>query len=480
MSQSQPNILLIFSDQHRHDALGCAGNTTVQTPNIDKLAAQGTRFTNVWCQSPFCQPSRTSFITGLYPHQTGFRDLGSLNNPPTLMKKLQSVGYETATVGKLHYSEIATLKKMAQSESINTADFNAHFKTFGWDYVLQEFDKYIHLDPNITTPYLSFLNEQGLSEQYRELIKNHHRGTPNHWRSRESTIPQEHDLTTYLTNNAIQWLNTRQTNKPFFLKLAYVQPHPPLIDDSIWANYYKDKDIEEPNFARIKSSVPIWNDYIQKLEKHGQINSMPKKNILEGIRHYMGMISLVDQQVGRVIKQLESRNLLDNTIIIYTSDHGEMMGERRLWGKMNFYKSSVNIPLIIRLPKPNQQSTSSGLVELLDLRETILDFARCKNSNGAGESLKSHLTEGKEHAKKYCFSQYFDFAAIRTDQYRYTMHIPSGTPCEFFDLKNDPKETHNQIKNKKFNKLQKNLKNDLFKPHLQLFPLSSHLIPNPK
>ena len=420
-TQKQKNILLIFSDQHRYDAMGCAGNPDIHTPNLDWLAENGTLYENVWCQSPFCQPSRTSFITGLYPHQTGFCELASLNNPPTLMKKLQKAGYETATFGKMHYTEIANLKKMAGKQQFHTAEFDDYFKGFGWDFLLQEFDKYHHISNGVSTPYLDYLDTHGLKNGYKTQIREHMRGTPHHWKASVAPFTKEHDLTTYLTNQALSWMDNRESEKPFFMKLAYVQPHPPLIADQEWSRYYEGKDIALPNFERIKSNNPIWRKHIEFLESHAQIKTMKKANHRAAIKEYYAMISLIDEQIGKVIEHLKSNQVLEDTIIIYTGDHGEMMGEHRLWGKMNFYPGSVQVPLIIG-NNHSLNSANNNFFELIDLHKSILDYSKNKDR-------EAPITLSRSSTSPVC-SELNHFISTSDGEHRITLYKENKTICE--------------------------------------------------
>ncbi len=138
----KPNILFVFADQHRHNAMGCAGHPHVQTPTLDSLASEGTRFTKTWCQSPICQPSRASVITGRYAHELGvIHNTGGFDPSwPTVMKQLQQAGYETATIGKTHYHE--SYQEPKAEGQIDMRDQESFVQSFGWDYVLEEYDKY--------------------------------------------------------------------------------------------------------------------------------------------------------------------------------------------------------------------------------------------------------------------------------------------------------------------------------------------------
>jgi len=316
---SQPNILFVFSDQHRHDVMGCAGHPIVETPTLDGLAARGARFTRAWCQSPICQPSRASFVTGRHPYHLKlfYNDKASATHAardggeeavevdpswPTVMKELQNAGYETAMVGKTHYHGIPSAEEVKSvGGSYDFRSYEPFVRAFGWDYVLEEFDKYVHASRAFRTPYSDYLEELGYGSAYRQQIRSVFRLTPEHWRGETSVVPQEHDLTSYLAEHAMKWLRRRSRDKPFFLKLGFVQPHVPLIDDPEWAEYYRDADIEVPDLAPPDKVNEEWGWYVDQLLGHSQSGTMSANFVREGIRHYYGMVSLIDQKVGEVL-----------------------------------------------------------------------------------------------------------------------------------------------------------------------------------
>ena len=194
-AMSKPNIIFIFADQHRHDALGCAGNEVIQTPNLDRLAGEGVRFANTWCQSPICQPSRASMISSAYPNELGVmrnfgRDLDS--NTPTFMQHLQSAGYRTANVGKTHYYSEGLVEP--DKDDGDMRQFDAQVKAFGFDHNVEEFDRYVHAMDGVTTPYTEYLKREGVFEPYSDLIKSIWRLTPQHWDGVTSPISKEQDL----------------------------------------------------------------------------------------------------------------------------------------------------------------------------------------------------------------------------------------------------------------------------------------------
>lgn len=460
----KPNILFIFSDQHRHDVMGCAGHPLVQTPNLDAIAARGVRFTRAWCQSPICQPSRASLITGRHPYDLNlfYNDKASSTTEmrnggeeaveidpdwPTVMKQLQAAGYETATIGKTHYHGLPTPDEVKTAGgAYDFRNFEPLVKSFGWDHVVEEFDKYVHSTRAYRTPYSDYLEDLGLGSDYRKQIRSVFRLTPTHWQGQTSVIPQEHDLTSFLADEAMNWLKDRSSDKPFLLKLAFVQPHVPLIDDPDWADYYKDADIEVPDQTMPERATPEWAWYVDQLGNHSQIDQNSKDFVREGIRHYLGMVSLIDQKIGEVLDCLKAQGELDNTWIIYACDHGEMLGEHGLWAKMNFYHPSVQSPLLVAPPEGIEGRVSDRPSELTDISATLADIAGAEPPAGCrGHSLVPEVTGGKAQDHELIYSRIQTYAACCDGRYRFTMEMTSGEECEFFDLHDDPEERSNLV-----------------------------------
>ena len=441
----KPNILFLFADQHRHNILGCAGHPLVQTPNLDALASEGVRFTQTWCQSPICQPSRASVITGRYAHELGVVSNTGGFDPewPTVMKQLQQSGYETATIGKTHYHE--SYQPPKEGGQIDMRSNEGFVQSFGWDYVLEEYDKYLHASRRLTTPYTEYLAEHNLLDDYRAQIKSAFRLTPEHWRGQTSVLPQEHDLTSFLADEAKDWLINRATDKPFMLKLAFVQPHVPLISDPVWSKYYEDADVDVPKLKPAEAVNEQWEQYLSVLATHSQAQMMDHDFVQNGIRHYLGMVSLVDQKVGEVLTTLEELGQLDNTWIVYTSDHGEMLGDHNLWAKMNFYHGSVQVPLIVRPPGGVAPRTENALVELTDVTATLADIGGADApAGGHGESLLPAMTDAID-GREFVYSRIGDYAAVRNDRYRLTLNLKKDVVCELFDLSEDPDELNNLV-----------------------------------
>lgn len=478
-----PNIIYLLSDQHRHDALGCAGNPVVQTPNLDRMASEGVRFTRTYCQSPICQPSRASVLTGLYAHQHGLSTNFRGDFDPewdTLARHLQQVGYTTALVGKTHFYSPKgdQFTQTPDGPTLDLRQFENFVKSFGFDYVLEEFDRYVHAFPQATliTNYSEYLKAKGLLESYRKQIQSIWRLTPEHWNGVTSVLPQEDDLTFYIADRAIDWLEQYDGDGPFFLNVSFVQPHVPLMDDPIWAEHYRDVEIPLGPRQPPRNPGGVWGDYLDNfLFKHSNSHLLTDEYVTNGARHYYGMVSLIDQRIGDIMRTVEDRGWGGNTWFVYSADHGEMLGDHNLMAKMNFYKSSVLVPAIVRLPEPMVGKVVNSIVESIDLSATILDAAGAAPlEDSQGRSLIPFL-EGDGKPKEAAFSaisrgsdpeQYFIMVA--TEQYRLTLERNTGQFCELFDLKNDPDELNNLVDDPAFQGVREDMKKDLLEPHLAL------------
>ena len=463
--RKRPNIVFIFADQHRHDAFGCAGNRLIETPNIDRLASQGVRFANAWCQSPICQPSRAALITGQYPHRLGvMRNFGPDMDPawPTFMRQLQRSGYRTANIGKTHYYAEGLVEPGEDEGDMRR--FSDRVAAFGFDHVVEEFDRYVHAVDGVETPYTQYLKREGVLDAYQAQIKAIWRLTPRHWDGVTSPLSKEQDLTSFLTREALSWLRNDQGDddaKPFFLQLSYVQPHVPLMGDPDWAAYYADVDIPRgpPAAAGVDGKAPAgvaeaWADYLSWCGHHANSRLLDDDYVLTGARQYYAMISLIDECVGKLVTELDAMGELENTLIVYAADHGEMLGDHGLMAKFNFYRSSVQIPMIVRPPGGVSGKTVDDLVELVDVGPTLLEYAGAEALEGIdGRSFAGAVSDTSAHTTRtHLFSEIqkqsrkadaSTFRAARNDRYRMTAERFSGSVCELFDLHEDPDELNN-------------------------------------
>ncbi len=454
----RPNILYILSDQHRYDALGCAGHPVVQTPNLDRLASEGVRLEGMWCQSPLCQPSRASVITARYPHEHEVRTNLEEFDPDwdTMMKALQRSGYVTSSFGKTHYYQRFFAGLLNGERTIDTREQEAHVGSFGFDHVLEEFDRYLYALPRVTTPYLDHLRSQGILEAFRQQILSIWRLTPTHWDGVTSVLDQPNDLTCFLADRVIEWLESHDGRRPFFIQLSFVQPHVPLMADPQWAEFYAGADVPLGPRLEAKAFSEPWDDYLAEQRKHSNSHLLTDEYVARGARQYYGMVSLIDQRIGDILDALRRRGFMDNTWVVYSSDHGEMLGDHNLMGKSNFYRASARVPAIIRPPRTALDPTLQGRViedpvELIDLTATVVDVGGAVLEGARGRSLVPALN-GEGVGRETVFSEIGTsanpdrfFIAATTGRHRATFEWTSGTPCELFDLEADPDELQNMV-----------------------------------
>ncbi|MBW2084603.1 MAG: sulfatase-like hydrolase/transferase [Deltaproteobacteria bacterium] len=481
MPESKPNIIYFFSDQHRHDALGCAGNDLIKTPNLDGMANEGVRFSRTYCQSPVCQPSRASVITGQYTHQHGVSQNHVKDfDPewPTMMKQLQKAGYTTAKVGKTHFYSLRqeTLVELPDHQEFDLRQYSDFVRSFGLDYIFEEFDRYVHAYPevNLITPYTEHLRARGMLEPFQKQIRSIWRLTPTHWDALTSVLPQEDDLTSFIADRAIDWLNNYDGHKPFFLMVSFVAPHVPLMSDPVWAEYYQEAEIPRgPKQEPVKPNE-IFGRYLDSLVKHSNSHLLTDEYVLQGVRQYYGMVSLIDQRIGDIIKTIEKRGLGENTWLFYSADHGEMLGDHNLMAKMNFYKSSVLVPAIMRPPEGMKPKVEDGIIESIDLTGTILDVAGADPIQGSdAHSLLPFLKDQgapREAAFSAISSRAIDVYLVMaaTERYRLTIERATGAPCELFDLKNDPDELNNLVNDPAHKGICDDIKKEYLEPYLAL------------
>ena len=462
-TQKKPNILVIVPDQYRFNAMDSAGFPGMATPHLDKLAAQGTRFETTWVQSPVCRPSRLSMISGLYVNQHGRKNnIGPEFDPnsPTMMKALQKAGYTTATFGKTDYDMPEWLVKGGllglKDSHFDSRSIYPYLQKFGWDVVHDNSGRNRDAIENYNSEYTDFLRQHGWLEIFQWQV----RGTRDEaakngskWIPTVSLLPQEAESTSFLANQVMDFLNAHDESKPFFLHFGPHSPHLPLMCDAEWAAYYVKQDVPLGPRDLPRATNPIWQNWLDLWLKDSDSAVLDDDMTKTCMRMYFGMCSLVDQKVGDIVALLQKRGMLDNTWIIFLSDHGEMLGDHHFMGKMMFYKGSVQIPGIVRPPKKPAQAKVSQPVEMIDMTATILDIAGAAPlPDSYGASVLPALS-GKALPKEAAFSEAYqkvkgvemEMVAVRTADYRYTMERNTKTPCEFFDMKNDPDEIKNLV-----------------------------------
>jgi choline-sulfatase len=417
----KPNILVIISDEHNAGVLGCYGNDTIRTPNLDKLSAKGVTFDACYCNSPLCVPSRLAFTAGKYISR-----VGAWNNNcwlpsadyPSLPRILNAVGYESFLCGKMHYDET---RRYGFTEI--GGNMNASIKT----------GRGSRRRPDDLAPM------PGVSDRFDQF------------RAGEDSSILRHDRN--VTAGTIEFLkNRRTTDKPFFLLAGYLAPHFPLIVPQKYWDHYRGK-VPMPVIppGHLKSQVRNYQHHRIAFNTE----DAPDDIVRKGRELYYGLTEWVDEEIGKVLQTLADSELADNTVVLYTTDHGENMGEHGLWWKNSMYEHAARVPLIVSWParwKGPQRRTQA--CSLVDVVATVAELAGAKApSDWDGDSMVQWLDNGKAKWKDLAVSEYYGhnvasgFAMMRTADFKYVYHTPADEnhPAErdLYNLKADPGEFHN-------------------------------------
>ena len=438
----QPNILFIEVDDLTAKYLGCFGAKFARTPNVDALAKRGVLFENNVCQGTMCGPSRNSLITGLYPHNLGFYENKELKALPkdvwTFPKALQGEGYETFWVGKCH---IRPNTNGIQANSPTERKDLAMQQQMGFDHVYQSAGRVVVLKTAKKQlakgkewkagkdAYGDFLFENGLLNKF---IEETDAETPT------TLDPDTEYMDGHFTTMAIEQMKGYQGEDPFFMWVNFSTPHGPFDVPQNYQDMFKPEampEIIDP--ASEQFTVP------DKL-KH-KINKKGKKGTAKMRAEYAATIAYMDAQVGRLLDFINTSKFVDNTVIVFFSDHGLMTGDHGLVHKTTLFKEVLNTSLIISYPKEYEAGRVANPTELLDLGKTVLDMAGAneavKNNCPNGYSLLPFLNNQESYQRPDAvFSEVEGYHAVFDGRYKY---IHNATLPILFDLEKNPDETIN-------------------------------------
>jgi arylsulfatase A-like enzyme len=415
----KPNILLLMTDQQRFDTINAAGYEFMQTPNLDRLTREGCLYRHAYTPNPICLAARHNVLTGLPARYHGFPDNVQTSvtrqDLPTLPRILSDSGYDTRVVGKMHFRPARRhngfLKMELMEELPNT----------------REEDE-----------YAMYLKEVGLGH-----IQNIH-GVRNllYMLPQRSLIPQEHHGTKWVADRSIDFIRSNNGRQPFFLWTSWIAPHPPFDVTDEFADMYEDAEIPEPYV----SNTPL----AALTQENAMLGDIPSDVYLRRMREvYYAAISMVDEQVGRILDTLEDIGQLDNTMIIFVSDHGEFLGDYGLYQKWNPYDVCTRIPFIVRYPKKLKPGVIvENFIDLNDILPTVLDVAELDYPADfplPGESLFSRSPE-KDRTWQYV--EYAEnnrrWISVRNESHKYNYYYGGGFE-QLFDMQNDPHETTNLL-----------------------------------
>ncbi len=438
------NIIFIMTDQHRADHVSFLPEGKVATPNIDRIAGS-VAFSRCVSVNPICTPARTALLTGKYTHQIGMLDMSGDLHPehPTYLRALRECGYWTGAVGKLHWNQNWPWGTPA-GKGHDLVALREQIKEYGLDYLWEAAGKQLAV-PNYCD-YARYLDGRGLLAAYREHVAS--RG-PNlqipertRWTGEPWPFDEAHYVDNVIGDEALAALAARPKDRPFFLFVSFCGPHKPY----------------DPPLSCLDAVPPDErDDFIVDGEP---MSDAVKKRLYSVRRAYRAMIHCVDLQVGRLLRQLEAEELLDETVLLFTSDHGEMLGDHNRMSKAQPWQQAMIVPTAIRHPEHLRGARCDSPVELTDLTATILDVAGLRAEEALAKAWPAYHdrvpcrslmpivrgeTEGiRDFAFSECRTHYQALVGERWKYVRFPATSEASTATEaLYDLVSDPHELRN-------------------------------------
>lgn len=459
---SKPNIVFIFSDQQRADTMGYAGDEVAITPHLNRLAVEGSVFTRCFASSPVCMTTRASIMTGLQVHQHGvwaFAD-PEIRFGQSHVRNIQAAGYRTGVVGKTH---------LWRHGGGHASDHIKEMVDWGFDDARETTGPSESIDTN--SIYTDYLAEQGLLRTHRnylDLYLNSQRPLP--WELPSSQLPTDAHLDMFIASLARDWLRDNVSeSQPFYLQVNFGGPHDPWDSPPEYRRMYNADDMTpsigaeqlgpvSPLVSLLRETAPVSLDQMSRAQ-----NQVMKAN-------YYAKVTLIDDCVGRVIEALESLGLMDNTWIVFSSDHGEMLGDHGLLAKKNFYEGAVNVPCLFRPPGGRSTQKSRALISHLDIVATLIDIAgadELKKSDG-----KTLLTMLQGRLKDTHQSAVLSelglppsvYTMIRTDRYKLSIDTKSRAAIDLYDMQDDEDELRNLVNESDYLSIKSDLIENVLNP----------------
>lgn len=420
---SQPNILFIISDQHRLDSAGCYGHPIVKTPHLDRLAANGVRFNHAVCQSPLCVTSRASIMTGLYPHTCrSYTNVDfELPDLPTLGSVFRSAGYVTGAIGKVH------VKGETRQRDLGFDDRQMRLYTYWFE------------------DYINAVGEEAVNRYatYRKPLPRYQ--TVYNPTNVGIDLPDEKMFDTLVVDRCVEFLEKHRDQR-FFLWAGIEKPHPDWYAPAEYHAMYAPRQMPLPATAfESREDMPeAW--YVSTRQAH----CFTDDELRNCIAAYYANVTYADAKIGQLLGALDRLGLSDNTIVVYTTDHGEMLFDHGMVQKHNFFEESVRVPLIVRHPsRLPAGAVRNNTVSLLDLFPTFCQMTGIPVPAGLeGRSILPDLRgEAPDDPERASFSEFAEYGfperMIRTRDWKYI--YSQGQICQLYNLKDDPRETTNLI-----------------------------------
>ncbi|NEE03392.1 sulfatase family protein [Phytoactinopolyspora halotolerans] len=464
----RPNILLITTDQQHWNTIG-AFNPELRTPSLDRLVAEGTTFSRAYCPNPTCTPTRASIITGKYPSQHGAWTLGTKlpESETTIGQLLADGGYRSGLIGKAHFQPLHSTAEYRSVESYPTLqdlDFwrKFHGLYYGFDHV-EMLRNHVN-EAHVGQHYALWLEEQGATDWRRYFSPP--TGTMDKPDGFRWDIPEELHYNTWLAERASSFIaDSVRDDQPFFCWASFPDPHPPYLVPEPWASMYHPDDLtipepvpgehdrNPPHFGLTQQDDPDFADWhesgfaVHGLRSH-RLGDDERRRLVAA---YYGMVSFTDAYIGAILDELDRRGVADNTIVVFSTDHGHFFGQHGLQHKGPFmYEDMVRVPMLVRYPgKVPAGRVSPAIQSLVDLAPTFLDLAgfdtpatmtgvnQSDTWLGRRDAVRDHaICEHHHEPTRVNLRTYI------SERYKLTVYYRQ-TYGELFDLEADPGELHN-------------------------------------
>lgn len=435
------NIVFMMADQMRTDVLSCYGSKAISTPHIDSLAKQGRLYRRAVSPHPMCVPARASLLTGENAVVNGTLDNENWLRPDrkecgtyTWPEKLSEAGYHTEAIGKMHF----------YPWEINE----------GFDHrVIAEDKRHIHLHDD----YAEYLEQHGLQREHGDALPDYHE----HKGATVSNVPPEHQIDRWVADRTVDFIKEHDVSKPFAVMVGFPGPHCPydppknyldLVNRDLMAPFIKETEESErlkPSFVS-NNSLP-WNGV-----NYSEFTLQQRQRVKA---HYLALTKQIDDCVGDIIQSLKDQGLYDNTILIFTADHGDLMGDFGFVGKQYFYEHSIRVPLIIHNPDDVDSMTINQTVSLTDLHATLLKIAGLPNNEG-NDSIPLPNSDDTP-TRDYLFGAINYGFMLTNDEWKLCRYDEERGGDMLFNLKDDPEEQINLANNPDYYPVKSKLDNIL-------------------
>ncbi|MGG1554162.1 sulfatase family protein [Paenibacillus ferrarius] len=474
----KPNILLITSDQQHWDTIG-AFNKEISTPNLDRLVREGTTFNRAYCPNPTCTPTRASIITGMYPSQHGAWTLGTklLEDRHVVTEDFSKGGYRSALIGKAHFQPLRSSEEYPSLESypvLQDLDFWKNYKDkfYGFDHV--ELARNHTNEAHVGQHYAIWMEEKGCKNWRDYFLAPTGTMDPN--LTYKWPIPEEYHYNTWIAERSNAMLEQyKENDESFFLWSSFFDPHPEYLVPEPWDTMYDPSKLtvpsitpgehdknpphfgltqqENPDFSYLKEdqTFEVHGYHSHHFYHYGDKHRITDEHKAKQMAVYYGMISMMDKYIGKILDKLDELGLADNTIVVFTTDHGHFFGQHGLQAKGGFhFEDLIKIPFIARYPGQIPQGEQSAAIQsLVDLAPTFLSFCDLPIPRTMTGVDQSQVWLGnKEQARDHAICEFhhqpttIHQKTYVNERYKITVYY-NQTYGEIFDLQEDPGEINN-------------------------------------